>query len=154
MFEGLYIHAQWTWSERYPVVRLDFGGGTFGERGDLAINVMDQLAAAERRAGIVFDCRSASGRLSHLPEELHTRHGQPVVVLVDEYDKPILDVLESPETARANRNYLRGLYGTIKSSDAHVRFSFLTGVSKFSNGQPVLRPQQSDRHHARPRTAT
>ena len=53
-------------------------------------------------------------------------------MLVDEYDKPILDALEQREIARANRDYLGGLYGTIKASDAHVRFAFLTGVSKFS----------------------
>ena len=54
-------------------------------------------------------------------------------MLVDEYDKPILDALvDAPEVARANRDYLRGLYGVIKDSDAHVRFTFLTGVSKFS----------------------
>ena len=51
-------------------------------------------------------------------------------MLVDEYDKPILDALETPDVARANRDYLRGLYSTIKSSDAHVRFTFLTGVSR------------------------
>ena len=54
------------------------------------------------------------------------------MVLVDEYDKPILDALEQREVARANRDYLRGLYGVIKASDAHVRFTFLTGVSKFT----------------------
>ena len=53
-------------------------------------------------------------------------------MLVDEYDKPILDALENPEVALANRDYLRGLYGVIKDSDAHVRFAFLTGISKFS----------------------
>ena len=63
---------------------------------------------------------------------LHRQTGQPVAVLVDEYDKPILDALEMPEVACANRDYLRGLYGMIKSSDAHVRFTFVTGVSKFT----------------------
>ncbi len=53
-------------------------------------------------------------------------------MLVDEYDKPILNALEQPEAARANRNFLRGLYGTIKFSDAHVKFTFIAGVSKFS----------------------
>ena len=52
--------------------------------------------------------------------------------MVDEYDKPILDALEVPEIARANRDFLRGLYSTIKSNDAHIKFTFLTGVSKFS----------------------
>ena len=50
-------------------------------------------------------------------------------MLVDEYDKPILDVLEERDVARANRDYLRGLYGVIKDNDAHVRFTFLTGIS-------------------------
>ena len=54
------------------------------------------------------------------------------MVLVDEYDKPILDALDAPEVARANRDYLRGLYAVIKDRDAHIRFSFITGVSKFS----------------------
>ena len=55
-----------------------------------------------------------------------------MAVLVDEYDKPILDALEEPEVARANRDYLRGLYSVIKDCDGHVRFCFLTGVSRFS----------------------
>ena len=54
------------------------------------------------------------------------------MVLVDEYDKPILDALDAPEVARANRDFLRGLYGVVKDCDAHVRFTFLTGVSKFA----------------------
>ena len=54
------------------------------------------------------------------------------MVLVDEYDKPILDALDTPEVARANRDFLRGLYAVIKDCDAHIRFSFITGVSKFS----------------------
>ena len=63
---------------------------------------------------------------------LHRHTGRRVAVLVDEYDKPILDALDAPEVARANRDFLRGLYAVIKDSDAHVRFTFLTGVSKFS----------------------
>jgi hypothetical protein len=54
-------------------------------------------------------------------------------VLVDEYDKPILDAFGTPDTARANRDFLRGLYSTVKFADAHVKFSFFTGVSKFTN---------------------
>ena len=62
-----------------------------------------------------------------------------MAVLVDEYDKPILDALvEAPVVARGNRDYLRGLYGVIKDCDAHVRFTFLTGISKFSK---VNRPR-------------
>ena len=93
---------------------------------------MEQLAAAERRTGVVSEYLTAPGRFAYLLEALHERTGRQVVVLIDEYDKPILDAMEDPQTARANRDYLRGVYGVIKASDAHVRFTFLTGVSKFS----------------------
>ena len=133
LFAGLHIHEGHDWSKRHPVVRLSFGGGSFTERGTLEANVMEQLAAAERRAGLVAEYLTAAGRFAYLLEALHGQTGRRVAVLVDEYDKPILDALvEAPEVARANRDYLRGLYGVIKDSDAHVRFTFLTGISKFS----------------------
>ena len=82
--------------------------------------------------GVATEYLTAAGRFAYLLEALHGQTGQRVAVLVDEYDKPILDALETPEVARANRDYLRGLYGVIKDSDAHVHFTFLTGISKFS----------------------
>ena len=132
LFVGLHIHAGHVWSERHPVVRLSFGGGSFRQPDLLEANVMEQLAAAERRLGVVPEYLTASGRFAFLLEALHRQTGQRAVVLVDEYDKPILDVLENPEVALTNRDYLRGLYGVIKDNDAHVRFTFLTGISKFS----------------------
>ena len=132
LFKGLYIHDHWDWSVRYPVIRLSFGSGNFKESGDLQANLLDQLAAIERRTGVVVEAETVPGRFAYLIEALHDRAGQPVAVLVDEYDKPILDALEIPEVARANRDFLRGLYATIKDSDAYIKFTFLTGVSKFS----------------------
>ncbi len=132
LFEGLHIHDHWDWSVRYPVVRLSFGSGNFKEDGYLQANVMEQLTAIEKRSGVIAEAVTAPGRFASLIEALHERAGQPVAVLVDEYDKPILDALEVPEVACANRDFLRGLYATIKDSDAHIKFTFLTGVSKFS----------------------
>ncbi len=132
LFEGLDIHDHWDWSVRYPVVRLSFGSGNFKEPGYLQANLMAQLDAVERRAGMKSEYATEPGRFAFLIEALHERAGQRVVVLIDEYDKPILDALEEPEIARANRDFLRGLYATIKDSDAHIKFAFLTGVSKFS----------------------
>ena len=132
LFEGLYIHNGWDWSVRYPVVRLDFGSGNYGERGELHKETMAQLDAIEEEAGVAPRHDTAAARFRHLIQALHRRHGQRVAVLVDEYDKPILDALEVPEVAYANRDYLRGLYSAIKVSDAHIQFAFLTGVSKFS----------------------
>ncbi len=132
LFAGLHIHDHWDWSVRYPVLHLSFGSGNFKEPDYLEATLMEQLAAAERRAGIVSEYATAPGRFAFLLEALHDQAGQPVAVLIDEYDKPILDALELPEVARANRDFLRGLYAVIKDCDAHVRFTFITGVSKFS----------------------
>ena len=132
LFEGLYIHDRWDWSRRHPVVRLDFGSGHFREPGHLHKEVIAQLDGFEREAAVSVQYDTAPARFRHLLQALHARAGQPVAVLVDEYDKPILDALGKPEVARANRDYLHGLYAAIKTSDAHIRFTFLTGVSKFS----------------------
>ena len=132
LFEGLAIHRDWDWSVRHPVVRLSFGSGHFTEPDGLRTEVTDQLRTLENDAGVTARHDSTAARFRHLIRTTHARSGQRVVVLVDEYDKPILDALDVPEVARANRDYLRGLYAVIKDSDAHVRFSFLTGVSKFS----------------------
>ena len=132
LFRGLDIHDSWDWSARYPVLHLSFGGGNFQAPGSLHSALMAQLDAVERRSGVSSDYRSGPERLSALIEALHRKTGQPVAVLVDEYDKPILDTLDTPEVARANRDFLRGVYSVVKDSDAHIRFSFFTGVSKFS----------------------
>ena len=132
LFEGLHIHAGHDWSERHPVVRLSFGGSSFTEPAHLHANVLAQLEGVAEQQGVSVRYATGPERFAHLLRTLHARAGQRVAVLVDEYDKPILDALETPEVARANRDYLRGLYGVIKDSDAHVRFTFLTGISKFS----------------------
>ena len=132
LFAGLYIHDRHDWSERHPVVRLSFGGGSFTEPAHLLANVMAQLEGVAEQQGVSARYATGPERFAYLLRTVHARAGQRVVVLVDEYDKPILDALEEPEVARANRNYLRGLYGVIKDSDAHVRFTFLTGITKFS----------------------
>ena len=132
LFAGLHLHDQWDWSVRHPVLRLDFSNSTYQGPDDLQANLIDQLTAIERRAGMVAESATVAGRFAHQLEVLHERSGQRVVVLVDEYDKPILDALEVPEVARANRDLLRGLYSTVKFADAHIRFTFITGVSKFS----------------------
>ncbi len=132
LFEGLAIHEHWDWSVRRPVVRLDFGSGRFSDPDALRDDVMAQLDAIERRTEVASAYDAAHARFRRLLQVLHERTGQRVAVLVDEYDKPILDALGTPDIARANRDFLHGLYSTIKSADAHVEFTLLTGVSKFS----------------------
>ena len=132
LFVGLAAHDQWDWSVRYPVVLFDFAGGDFQHSDALRSSIERQLRALESAARLERSSEQAADRLHDLIAGLHSLTGQRVVVLVDEYDKPILDALERPELARANRDHLRRLYAVIKSCDRHIRFSFLTGVSEFS----------------------
>ena len=148
LFRGLAVHDAWDWSKRHPVVRLSFAGGNFKRSGELHASAMQQLASTERRAGLpASTVPTPAGRFADLLETLHERTGERVVLLVDEYDKPILDAREAPERsadagerapgdgnaqALANRDDLRGLYGAVKDCDAHVELTFITGVSKFS----------------------
>ena len=132
LFDGLAIHGDWQWSVRYPVLRLSFGGGNFATPGQTEASLMAQLDDAERRTGLTSGYSTAPERLSFHLQALHQQTGKAVVVLIDEYDKPILDALDRPEVARANRDFLRGTYAVVKDRDADVRFTFVTGVSKFS----------------------
>ena len=133
LFRGLDIHGHWDWSVNHPVARLSFGG-KYNDPGDLERSILNQLALIEHAAGIdpVHGMGTGPERLQSVLYHLHHATGQQVAVLVDEYDKPILDVLHDPELATANRDYLRGFYGIIKDCAKHVRFTFVTGVSMFS----------------------
>jgi hypothetical protein len=133
LFRGLAIHPHWDWGTRFPVIRFSFGGGMVRDAEELDRRVLDLLHRNQRALGLT--CRDTADAVScfaELLEGAHAASGQRVVVLVDEYDKPILDHLTDPATARTMRDGLRNLYSVIKDNDAHIRFVFLTGVSKFS----------------------
>ncbi len=133
LFRGLAVHGRWDWSARHPVVRLDFSGvGRFDGPDGVRGTVEAQLEEMEMQAGLEPGPPGAAVRFRRLIRTLHERAGQRTVVLVDEYDKPILDALGDRELALANRDFLRSLYGVIKACDEQLRFVFLTGVSKFS----------------------
>ena len=132
LFEGLEAHARWDWSRRYPVVRFSFGGGIVRNPAELEVKIREQLEINQQALGLRGTQPSVGGCFAELIRSAHAETGERVVVLIDEYDKPILDNLGNPETARMMRDGLRNLYSVIKDSDAHIGFAFLTGVSKFS----------------------
>ncbi len=132
LFRGLAAYDQWDWSVRRPVARLAFASGLHTKPGGLHNNLLKQLRSHQRSAGIELEAAEGPDRFAELLEELHRSSGRRVVVLVDEYDKPITDNLARPDLARDNRDYLRALYAVVKDYDEHIRFSFFTGVSKFS----------------------
>ena len=132
LFQGLAIHDPWDWSVKYPVLRISFGSGNFRQADYLAQNLMAQFDRFEQQFQFHSGYTTCPERFQALILHAYQQTGKPVVVLIDEYDKPILDALEYPEVAKANRDFLRGFYATIKDFDAYIRFSLLTGVSKFS----------------------
>jgi hypothetical protein len=133
LFRGLTCHDKWDWGKKYPVIRISFGGGRLASREGLEAHIADELDANAQRLGLDIPAAADSHlRFRHLIQQAVKRHGQRAVILVDEYDKPILDNLTEPDVARAMREGLRNLYSVIKDQDAHIRFAFLTGVSKFS----------------------
>ena len=132
LFRDLAIHDRWDWSARHPVLRFSFAGGQFDRPGLLEADFADRLTRIERAAGVVSDYATPHGRLAGLLDALHRQTGQRVGVLVDQYDRPIADALGDPALAADNRNFLRGVYGVVKDCDALIKFSFFTGVTKFS----------------------
>ncbi|MBK1703564.1 ATP-binding protein [Halochromatium glycolicum] len=134
LFRGLHIHDQWDWSQRHPVILLDFAAGVVQSRAELDRRIRLLIDSNGQRLGIECDWQDQDipGCFSELIQRAHERHGQRAVVLIDEYDKPILDNIEHPERAAALRDGLKNLYSVLKAEDAHLRFVFLTGVSKFS----------------------
>ena len=132
LFRGLDIHDQWDWSIRRPVLRISFGSGQFSKPGELQARFREMLEPVGRSAGVSLEDATAAGSFTALIKALRESGERRVAVLVDEYDKPILDALDVPEVARANRDFLRGIYSVIKDCDECIKFTLLTGVSKFS----------------------
>jgi len=110
LFRDLAIHPHWDWTTRYPVIRISFGGGLVHSRAALDDKIGEVLDDNALRLGLTVAAPSLSGRFSRLIQQAHAATGHRVVVLVDEYDKPILDNLTDPDTARATRDGLRDLY--------------------------------------------
>ncbi len=157
LFRGLAIHEPWDWSpeQAHPVLRLSFGT-QYDQPGELARHLDTQLALIEEQAGLDPAPPTIQGpnRLLRLLTHWHRKTQRTVVVLVDEYDKPLLDALQDPEQFAINRNYLRGFYGVLKDSARHLRFVLVTGVSMFPRASLFSGPNQLDNLSLDPRYAT
>ncbi|WP_037483766.1 ATP-binding protein, partial [Sphaerotilus natans] len=133
LFTGLAAETRWDWTRRHPVICISFSDGVLQSRASLDQRIGEILHEAAQDLGVEPGAaESIAGRFSELIRRAHERHGERAVVLIDEYDKPILDNIDQPETARAMREGLKNLYSVLKGADAHLKFVFLTGVSKFS----------------------
>jgi hypothetical protein len=133
LFEGLYLHNRWNWQTKHPVIRLSFGSGVMRDRVELDVRIRDQFRIIRNDLGLPPALQTdIAGEFLALIRDAHERHHQAAVVLIDEYDKPILDNILDPNKAKELREGLKNLYSALKDADPHLRMVLLTGVSKFS----------------------
>ena len=132
LFKGLAIDAlEKEWTE-YPVLRFDMSLGKHMEREQLDRYLASQLERMEERHGVPTELTDANLRLTHLIETVYKSTGRQVVVLIDEYDAPLLDVVHEERNLPVLRNVMRNFYSPLKACDPYLRFVFLTGITKFS----------------------
>ncbi len=132
LFKGLYVYDKYDWAQSYPVVNISFTGGVIRDRPYLDEKINNQLQLVADQFGIEFRFNNISDKLYELVLGIYKKFNQNAVILIDEYDKPILDNITDPEIALEMREGLKNLYSVIKDCDEYLKFVFLTGVSKFS----------------------
>ncbi|PNK11877.1 ATP-binding protein, partial [Cylindrospermopsis raciborskii] len=132
LFEGLYIHDQWDWSRKFPVIKIDFAGGVLKNRQELDQKINGIFLKTAQSLGVDYELEDIQGRFGEIIAGACQRFGERTVVLVDEYDKPILDNIDNPPIAAEMREGLKNLYSVLKEQDANIQFIFMTGVTKFS----------------------
>jgi energy-coupling factor transporter ATP-binding protein EcfA2 len=131
LFERLFIYDKWDWSQKYPVIRLDWTGVNHSAPEDMKTSLCGYLNRIAQKYGIAPTTRTPPDCFRELIEQLHEKTGQKVVVLIDEYDKPVTSHLFDEHLAEI-KTAVHDFYQVMKGADDHIRFAFLTGVSKFS----------------------
>ena len=131
LFEGLWVANQWDWSVQYPVIRIDFSSVT-DVKTNLPASLDQYMALQAMLLGVELRTQGAVGKLQELIIRLYQKTGQKVVVLVDEYDKPIRGSLHDKPQVEVNRALLNDFYVMLKSCERFLHFVFLTGVSKLA----------------------
>lgn len=132
LFKGLAIeNLEKEWTE-YPVLHFDMSGGKHMDKEQLEEYLDYRLQEEEKKWGITKPVKGANNRLIALINTAYEKSGKQVVVLIDEYDAPMLDVVHEKEQLDMLRNMMRNFYSPLKYSEAKLRFVFLTGITKFS----------------------
>ncbi len=133
LFQGLAIENKWDWDTSYPVITISFAEGKITSAKDLEDKFEEIFLLNQKKLDVTCQYKASDRRcFSELIRKANEKYNQKVVILVDEYDKPILDNITKAEIAESIRDGLVNFYSVIKGSDEYIKFAFLTGVSKFT----------------------
>ena len=132
LFKGLYIYDKLDWAKSFPVININFAGGVIRDEKLLNEKITNKLFEIAGNYEITLKYKNISDQFEELIKKIHNKFNRKVVILIDEYDKPILDNITDPSMASDMRDGLKNLYSVIKGTDEYIKFVFLTGVSKFS----------------------
>jgi Predicted AAA-ATPase. len=142
LFKGLYLYDNWNWEKRYPIIKISFASGNI-RTSDILLDLMtSQVNRISEKEQINLKEKRPSQMFLELIQKLYEKYNQQVVVLIDEYDKPILDAIENIEVARENREILKDFYSVLKDADPYLKLVFFTGVSRFSKVSIFSGPNQ------------
>jgi hypothetical protein len=131
LFEGLAIYEMEKEWKKYPIFHIDLNTANFREKDSLYIVLNDYLTAWETKYGARESEATLALRFKGVIARAAEKEGCSVVILVDEYDKPILQTLSDPELQAEHRAQLKAFYSVLKTQDRYIKFAFLTGVTKF-----------------------
>ncbi len=131
-FKGLFLENNWNWDKQLPVLHISFGAGIFKDIDSLNSRFNYLLSRFAEEYKVKLKEKNISDRFDELVRKISEKQNQKVVILIDEYDKPILDNIDKPELAIEIREELKNFYSVIKDLDSYLQFVFLTGVSRFS----------------------
>jgi hypothetical protein len=132
LFKGLYIYDKWDWSKKHPIIKISFAIGTNNNSEKLRSTISFNLKNVAYDYKINLEEEELNQKFYELIRKLYEKYNEKVVILVDEYDKPILDAIEDIEYAKENREILKDFYSVLKDADPYIKLAFLTGVSRFS----------------------
>jgi hypothetical protein len=132
LFKGLFLEKNWDWSKKHPVIKISFGGGIMQSKKEVLEKIDDILLENQERLDVSCNDKNHGNCFAKLIRYTYQKYNQKVAILIDEYDKPILDNIEKKILPYKIREVLKGFYSVIKDSDAYIQFAFITGVSKFS----------------------
>jgi hypothetical protein len=132
LFKGLYIYDKWDWSKKHPIIKISFAIGTNNNSEKLRSTISFNLKNAAYDYKINLEEEELNQKFYEFIRKLYEKYNEKVVILVDEYDKPILDAIENIEYAKENREILKDFYSVLKDADPYIKLVFLTGVSRFS----------------------